>query len=123
VAFLLFCLRLGGVPALQNFKYPPHPCYLLYGMFAATVLYELVDSPVSATFRGWQAFRWVSRNSLWIFFWHYAGVAALRVFAECGFPMRGWVACWVFNMGVGILFTAVQNRLLATVHKRNGAAA
>lgn len=115
---LLFALWSGGIPPLQEFKYPPHPCYLGYGMLATLVLYELVDCPSMARIRAWNGFRWMSRNSLWVFFWHYVGVAALRVFGACGFPAVGWPLCWTFNMGTGILLTVLQNRILAALRER-----
>ena len=106
----LFWWANGFLP-LQQFKYPPHPYYLAYGVVVTLVLYELFSLDAFLPVATNRFVGWVSRNSLWIFFWHYIGVLLLDVIPFPP-PFGRFVALrWGFNMGMGLFLTAIQNAL------------
>ena len=52
----------------QQYKYPPQSLYLLYGIFASSLLWSL-KSVLEPITKG-RIFAYLSENSMWIYLWH-----------------------------------------------------
>lgn len=64
----------------QAYKYPPQSLYLLYGVFASTLLWTL--KPLIHKVTDNRVFRYLSRHSMWIYLWHIIPVYALTPWME-----------------------------------------
>lgn len=59
----------------QQYKYPPQSLYLLYGIFASSLLWSL-KSILEPITKG-RFFLYLSENSMWIYLWHIIPVYAI----------------------------------------------
>lgn len=91
----------------QAYKYPPRGLYLLYGVFASTVLWMF--KPVLVKFTDTRIFGYLSRNSMWIYLWHIIPVYALAPWME----LPGmWFGRYIIVLFVAILLNLIYQTLL-----------
>lgn len=85
----------------QAYKYPPQSLYLLYGIFASTLLWSL--KPFYKAWKGDVVFRYLSANSMWIYLWHIIPVMVVARWAE----VPGlWGVRYVFVLVVAVALNA-----------------
>lgn len=110
--FFAFLLH-SHCASIQEYKYPPHPYYLSYGIFVTVALYALLDLPNMSWVTHSLFVRWLSVNSFWVYLWHIVGVQLLDRMPIPNGMATSYVARWLFCMAVGVILTALQNRLRA----------
>lgn len=64
----------------QQYKYPPQSLYLLYGIFASSLLWSL-KSILEPITKG-RFFAYLSENSMWIYLWHIIPVYAISRWSD-----------------------------------------
>lgn len=64
----------------QQYKYPPQSLYLLYGIFASSLLWSL-KSVLEPIAKG-RFFAYLSENSMWIYLWHIIPVYAISHWSD-----------------------------------------
>jgi len=106
-AILVFIGLNGWTFNPQAYKYPPQSLYLLYGVFASTVLFIL--KPVLAKVTDNRIFSYLSRESMWVYLWHIIPVYALTPWMDVpGF----WLGRYAIVLSVAILLNLLWHRLL-----------
>lgn len=108
----------SGRAALQDYKYPPHPYYICYGICVSLFLYELFSLPSFERIRKSKVVLFVSKNSLWLYLWHILPVVLLpsmlpRVDGADGFG--GVLARWLICSCVAVVCTVLQNKVRSWV--------
>jgi len=127
ISLIIFCalmvlkyIDLGEFVPTENYKYPPTLYYFSYAFFAINVIYLLVSrisisSPIIK-----QVIIWLSSNSLWIYLWH---IMADRLWLYLLPSPTGefifFIEKTVFLLVFGCVCTAIQNKLVVKLSKRN----
>lgn len=84
----------------QQSKYPPHSLYLIYGIFASTILMLAKPFLTSAVRCGFVEY--LSRNSMWIYLWHIIPVYALERWMDSD---GMWLARYLIVVVLAIVLT------------------
>jgi hypothetical protein len=125
VAFAAFVLmaalrwqEAGHFVPTQTDKYPPGPYYLAYGLFGVHLVYLLFRRLPAVPDRVNGKVRWLASNSLWIYLWHIPACFAWpRIEAVAPLLADAFLPNAVFLFGVGIVATALQQRLVAIARR------
>lgn len=80
VAILCFIAAHDWTFDPQQYKYPPQSLYLLYGIFASSILWAL--KPLLAPITTGRVFTYLSENSMWIYLWHIIPVYIVSRWAD-----------------------------------------
>ncbi len=108
----------GHFVPTQTDKYPPGPYYLAYGLFGVHLAYLLLRRLPALPARVHGMVRWLASNSLWIYLWHIpAHFAWPRIEAVAPLLADAFVPHVAFLLGVGIVGTAVQQKLVAIARR------
>lgn len=92
----------------QTMKYPPRMLYILYGLCISLWLYSFAERDVQ--YPSWIQciFKWFSKHSLWICFWHILPVTYIY---KMGLDGMNFLLKYGLVLGIACLLTVVQNRL------------
>ena len=108
--FILF-LYLNDFHSTQLDKYPPGIHYLSYGVFCSLFLYIVLHfKPVFKIF-DWRIVYFISRNSLWLYFWHIIPVQLIFVFGLDKSIANNFFTRFLFIFIVAFIFTYIHYRL------------
>lgn len=103
----------------QIAKYPPRALYLLYGMAVSTAVYVICLKWKCRGLPG-KCVEWISKNSLWIYFWH---TLPVTLFNNTDITLYGnAVLKYIAALGFGVIAAAVQNSIrkkLIVVKEKN----
>ncbi len=73
----IILLFVNDFSATQIAKYPPQAYYVLYGMIASFILYMIAEHLQCKVIIENKIVSWISKNSLWIYFWHIIPVSLM----------------------------------------------
>ena len=106
---------LRGSFYIQDYKYPPLLPYMSYGLMICGFLFFLMRLKVTQTFRCPWVLKWLSRNSLWVYFYHSLMLNILSqydVFSTLN--SLSWLAKYSVVLFISIGLTQLQNVFLKT---------
>lgn len=108
IGILLFLLMNDWVFDPQQYKYPPHSLYLLYGVFACMVLWFI--KPLIVPFLGSAVFRYLSTNSMWIYLWHILPVYAIQ---SLNISSDSWLGRYAFVLIIACSMNFVYQKAIS----------
>lgn len=99
---------------LYLYKFPPRYMYTLYGLFCVQLLYFFKEYYV--VIGKSKLIRWISENSLWIYFWHIPLVTYIP-FGMINILSSSYavVIRWIIVIAIACCGVALQNRLIGIV--------
>lgn len=112
--FILLILLLMKYPFFEksNFKYPPFPIYLVYGMLVSTALWKIVSNEKMKRWLGkYKILVWLSVNSMSLYYWHIIPVYYFKNYASNSIITNNWVLFYIVVLLIVVLGTVVQNYL------------
>lgn len=116
LAIMVFIGMNGWVFNPQAYKYPPQSLYLLYGVFASTVLWML--KPLLEKVTDNRFFEYLSRQSMWVYLWHIIPVYALTPWMEVpGLWFGRYAVVLTAAVLLTMLYQAILNLLPARIAK------
>lgn len=95
------------------YKYPPHDLYLIYGLFACTILWLCVKymsafQILTRSKKSMKCFRYLSENSMWLYLWHIIPVYALNL--NLGLPDI-WILRFLFVLISSLFLNFIWHRI------------
>lgn len=114
--FILCIVQHGFVP--NDYKYPPKLQYMLWGLlivgfsFGILRYVKINQLPV--------VFKFISANSLWVYFWHIVMLNLLKTYPYCFdvIVSGSWALKWCVVVIFSCVMTWIQNALLNFLKKR-----
>lgn len=97
-------------------KYPPTLYYLSYAVFMVLGLYQITQNRLFDRIKNSIAVRWISENSLWLYFWHIIPIKLLEDELIL-LPLNNFVIRYIFVFGSAFILTKIQI-YLKTIIKR-----
>ncbi|MGF9856561.1 acyltransferase [Priestia endophytica] len=104
----------------QQFKYPPKIYYISYGLFMSFLLYILLDiSQIHRLFNNKGVF-FLSKNSLWLYFWHIIPIYILDIFGD-RIPLINnyFITRFVFIFIIALFFTYIHENIKHRIKLKN----
>lgn len=114
-SYLLFFVYQNGIIPVTDYKYPPHPYYLSYGILISILLFELLNSPQFESLRSLKIWQWFSKNSLYLYLSHILPVNLVKWYQ---LPFRNNIFIYfLFVFSFSILTVLLLNFLKKQFHK------
>ncbi|MBO0442884.1 acyltransferase family protein [Vagococcus fluvialis] len=109
---------------LPLLKYPPYPYYLVYGMLVSIILWLVFSNKNFIRFFEKNNFiKWVSINSMDIYYWHIIPVFYLENYMSKDFMIKNWMLCYILVICFALCGTRVgifiKNKISIRMKKSN----
>ena len=117
IVYLLFGLYMD-FPSTQDFKNPPTLYYISYGVFISVGLYFLVSIEKVKNVMSNRFFMFISRNSLWLYFWHIIPVYLLRIYGEASVLKSSFLLEFSFVLFTSLLLTFMHNIIINKIKEQ-----
>lgn len=123
VVFIIFAY-INKIESISDYKWPPTIIYLSYGLGVSLLLQlslkiklhgEYISDGLCRKFR--QIF-WISKNSLWIYYWHLLYLSIGRYILEKIPDLNYWFVLYIFVIVLSILTTATINFVKSKIKKK-----
>lgn len=113
VTFMIYAIFAisSNFPSTQNFKYTPTIYYISYGVFASVTLYLVISIKTINRLLSNNFFMYVSRNSLWLYFWHIIPIYIVRLFGQKTILTSSFLAEFSFIFFSALILTYLHNIL------------
>lgn len=102
--FLLF-LFMNNFQSTQLSKYPPGIYYLSYGVLCSLILYLLLDNKILFKLFNRDFVYLISKNSLWLYFWHIIPVQIIFIFGRNTIFEESFILRFMFIFSTAFAFT------------------
>lgn len=91
----------------QSYKYPPESLYLIYGIFATSILWLL--RPILLRITDCRFFSYLSRHSMWIYLWHIIPVYIITPWMD----LSGlWLGRYLLVLSSAIILNLLYQRFI-----------
>lgn len=109
---LLFLSHLFSNTSLEinNYKYPPQPYYIVYGLFVCSLLWILQKwiSTISC-----KLCKFIGQNTIWIYLWH------IPIVTLCNALMDNWIIKYVVCFTLSFIIFRIQFYLVNKYLSKN----
>ncbi|MDB8459165.1 acyltransferase family protein [Turicibacter sanguinis] len=100
----------------QNYKYPPTMYYISYGLFVSFTLLLLLDIKCIYNIFNNKIVKYISVNSLWLYFWHIIPIYILSIYGE-SLPILNdnFISRFIFIFVFALILTISQQKIHAKI--------